>query len=503
MTSPWVTAAAPIPSQRQPPIPPPPPFPPGDPRLGPPQAGYPAPPWMQQQAQPQVQQWQPQGPYGWQGAPARQLGRGPAVGLIAGAVAIVVVAIAVAWRISPRSGYLPPSVAQPPVVTTQNGSTPGTAPRIVPADPVPVAKAPTHGLDFGKAPTLAAVLPKIEAYVEEARGHHFVRPVTVTPLAPQAFLAQLHKGEPSSADEKAFVDGEGATLEALRLLPAHTDLAATMAAQTDQQVGGFYDPVSKQLFIRGTTLNPLGQVIVAHELTHALDDQYFDLYALEKKAADSDQELAIRSLIEGDARSVEDRFRAALVPVERSRADADEKAEFGSPAGAEPPIFLELQSSFPYEVGKLFVDQLRAHGGTPTLDAAFTRPPISTLQILDPQGTFLTRVDPIGHGSGTLPADQGKSVAQDSLGAFGLAAVLSEKAPTHLLEQTAAVDGWDGDSYITTVKGSETCVRDTISTRDQAGEDALHTALLAWTATHDGSSVTKGPSSLLFISCIG
>ena len=467
---------------------------------------------MQQQALPT--QWQPRPPAqsGWQPsweppAPRRRLGRLPAVGLIAGAVAVVVVAIAVAWRISPRSGYLPPDVAQPGVVVVngQPGGTVAAHPRVVPADPLPVGKAPTHGIDFGKAPALAAVVPKIEAYVEEARGHHFVHAVTVTPLAPQAFLAMLHKGEPSGADETASVNGEDATLEALGLLPQHTDLAKTLAAQADQSVGGFYDPMTKQLYIRGTTLNPLGQVIVAHELTHALDDQYFDLYALEKQAGDSDQDLAIHSLIEGDARSLENRFRAALVPAERSRADAEEKAEYGSAAGApEPPVFLELQSSFPYEVGSMFVDYLRGHGGTATLDAAFTQPPSSTLQILDPQGTFLDRIDPIGYGTQVeFPTKPGERLDRDRLGAFGLAAVLSEKAPTDLLAQIATVDGWDGDEYVTTRDGGKTCVRDTISTRDAAGAATLYSALHAWAATHAGASVTDGPTALLFVSCVG
>jgi hypothetical protein len=448
-----------------------------------------------------MQQPQPQWPQQLAAVPtARKLGALPTVGLVVGACAAIVVAIATAWTLSPRNGYLSPSVAQPPVVYGGHAGVPAAPP----TDATPLPKAPTKGLDLGTSPALSAVLPRIEAFVEESRGHRFQRQVTVTSLADKAFLAQLHKGSGSGADVSAQIDGEDATLEALHLLPRHTDLAATLAAQRDQSVGGFYDPVTKQLFVRGTTLNPLGQTIVAHELTHALDDQYFDLRKLQDQSRNSDQDQAIRSLIEGDARSVENRFRAALVPAERTLVDAEEKAEFGPAAGAaQPPIFLELDSAFPYEVGARFVDYLRGHGGTRTLDKAFMVPPSSTLQILDPRGAFLQRADPITYADGgKVQGAPGTTVSQDTLGAFGLAAVLSEKSPLALLHQTATVESWNGDHYLTLRSGSRVCVRDTISTR--GSPDVLYEALSSWTGVHPGASVTKTKGgTLLFVSCVG
>jgi hypothetical protein len=500
MTTPaWEASQAP--AQRPYPgvIPPPPPFPPGDPRLGVAQAGYPTPAWMQltitqQPTWPQVQL-----------RPAPR--RGPVVAGLVGVAGVLAVILGVAWAVSSYYGTSATAGGPGVIVVHPGNGAPATVTQPPLSNlPQPPA-APTAGLDFGTAPALSAVLPQIEQFVEESRGHRFQRQVTVTPLADKAFLAQLAKGSSSGAAASAAIDGEDATLEALHLLPQHTDLAATLAAQRDQAVGGLYDPVSKQLFIRGTTLNPLGQVIVAHELTHALDDQYFDLRHLQEAAANSDQDQAIRSLIEGDARSVENRFRAALMPAERNRADAEQKAEFGAAGRAtKPPIFLELDSAFPYEVGAMFVDYLRAHGGTPTLDAAFTLPPTSTLQILDPQGAFLHRVDPVLYNDpGAPPREQGKGVAQDRLGAFGLAAVLAEKAPSDLLRETAVVTGWNGDRYVTTRNGSKTCVRDTISTRDAAGADSLYSALASWAARHPGASVTRAapPGTLLLRSCVG
>lgn len=450
----WQSAAL-----RQP-IPPPPPFPPGDPRLGPPQSGYPAPGWMRAQPQPWVQLHPGPGP---------SRARSTSVALMAGigAVAVALVVAVLSYGTTPT---VEPST-QPAVV--------------VPADTRPLAPAPTSGINLGTSPSLAIALPQIEAFVEKARGHRFLQPVTVTPLADRAFLTQLHKGD-SEADGAA-VKGQEATYEALHLLPLHTDLAATLAAQTDQGVGGFYDPASKQLFVRSAALDPLAQVIVAHELTHALDDQYFGLQGLLTEAQNGDQEMAVRSLAEGDARSVEDRFRAAMVPSQRALAASEEKSEFGTGSADSTPLFLEISSEFPYDVGEQFVDVLRSTGGAAAVDAAFRAPPSSTLQIMDPHGSYLHRRDPIVFGTSVGPPQgaAGKVVDQDQLGAFGLASLLSERTPSRLLDQQA-VAYWDGDRYTTTRDGGQVCTRDTIETVNAAGRKALEAALRTWTRTHPG-----------------
>jgi hypothetical protein len=361
-----------------------------------------------------------------------------------------------------------------------------------------LASAPTSGLDFGGSPKLAAVLPKIELFVEESRGHRYKHAVAVTPLSDKAFLAQLHK-----ANGPATGDDSDATAKALHLLPAGLDTAKVEAAASDADVAGFYDFATKHLYVRSTTLNPLTQSILAHELTHALDDQYFNLAHVEKLGRNSDQEEAIVSLVEGDARSVEDHFSAALTPHRQQQEKAELTAQYGS-AADHTPFVLELFSQFPYVLGSEFVNELHDNGGAAAIDAAFRKPPTSTLQILDPLAFFVHRVDAITVAAPAVPTTAGtKLIDRDTLGPLVLAAVLAEAKPTSWGQQ-AAVEEWAGDSYVTTRTAGRTCVRDSIRTPDGTSRIILGTALTAWARTHSGSSVTvTGTTSLLLVSCTG
>ncbi len=467
-------------------IPPPPPFPPGDPRLVAPQGWASAPPAFRN-------------PYQAQPAPAANTpGRRPTVALAAGIGAVVIVGVAiVASVLNPARNVAAP----PPAHTYAQPSVP-TGDPAKPAVPLPPA--PTKGIDLGTSPSLNVALPKLEAYVEKARGHRFLKPVTVTPLADKAFLAALNKGEKPTPAEVAANHGSSLTLKALHLVPRDTDLAKAMAAQQASDVGGFYDPRTKRLYVRSAKLNPLAQVIVVHELTHALDDQYFDLAKLQRRAKSGDEDEAITSLIEGDARSVEDRFRAALVPAERKQVAAEEAAQYGPAEGTTPKFgFLDLYQAFPYELGAVFVKDIRAGGGAAAVDAAFRRPPISTLEVLAPTLFLQHRSSVMVFGKVTK-SSKGTIVDQDNMGALGIAAVLSEADPRKALSESSA-GYWGGDHYVTTTRGNRTCVTDRIEATSPLGRGYLLGSLTVWTQTHPGSSAIKGPTatSIVLTSCIG
>ena len=414
---------------------------------------------------------------------------------LAGLVGVAAVAAAGAWF---AFGHGSSSSATPLVVTP--AVAPATTAAVVVTPTVaPLAAPPTRDLDLGAAPKLSAALPQLELFVEEARGHRFTKPLAVTPLGNKAFVAALIKTDGVS---KTNPDA-GASPKALHLLPPGFD---ANASGSYDDIGGFYDPTTKHLYVRSITLNPLAQSIIAHEMTHALDDEYFDLTKIQRAGRNSDQDEAIRSLIEGDARAVENRFNTALTTQRKAQQDAERSALLGATeaqagGGAPSPFVLELFALFPYEIGSSFIDQLVNDGGQSRVDQAFRRPPTSTLQIIDPGTRFLHRVD--ARKVAALPAGPGRVVERDVAGALALSAVLSEAAPTRWLLQTS-VQAWAGDSYVTTKVGSRTCVRDAIRTTDAAGRIRLGHALTAWSHQHAGASATvTGPTSLLLVSCAG
>src|SRR4051812_48923949 len=131
----------------------------------------------------------------------------------------------------------------------------------------------------GKAqrpPDLVAKVPLIAHRVERIRGEtfkHVPRPRVVSPKqAEKEGLASLDRSYPARsrhADEEV--------LKLLGLLPRNADLRKLSGAVFGEQVAGYYDPRTKRLTVVRGARGFAGEVVLAHELTHALEDQRFKL----------------------------------------------------------------------------------------------------------------------------------------------------------------------------------------------------------------------------------
>lgn len=278
-----------------------------------------------------------------------------------------------------------------------------------------------------------ARLPALQAFVQRARGLPFLRPVQVEVLDDRAFVSALQ--EPSEQEAEAAGDGE-ATLRALGLLTQDEDLDAALADSLADAVAGFYDPEDGRLVVRGTAFHPFVEMVLVHELTHALQDQHFDLSRPDLQGADDERQIAFDALVEGDATRVEQAWLQEQ-PADVQRAVGRElERRYGD---AEPgPRAVEALLGYPYFAGPELVRQLLEQGGQPRLDEAFRTPPTTTEQVrvLGPGALVVPRPD-------DLPA--GEVVDEGVLGEFGLVLLLS-RATDELAE---APDGWDGDRYAT------------------------------------------------------
>jgi len=177
---------------------------------------------------------------------------------------------------------------------------------------------------------LARLAGEVAKEVEALRGWKFKMPVSkrfVTPKDVRAYLdKQVAEQCPPEKVKRLQV-----FLRMVGLLPADCDLKRTFLDLLQEQVGGYYDSKADALCLvdRGEPLPPLVQrVILAHELTHALDDQYVDLDAfLEKRIGQSeDMDLVAMSVVEGSATALMTRYmaRAAL----SGRYDAGQLQEY-------------------------------------------------------------------------------------------------------------------------------------------------------------------------------
>lgn len=338
-------------------------------------------------------------------------------------------------------------------------------------------------------PATEAVVTELEAFVESARGLRFVAPVDVSVLGDRAFRRALSDGDPLQDQYGDAV--EAGVLRALGLVKPGQDLGG--ADTTDPEtVAGFYDTDTKKLVVRGGTLTPFVRQVLVHELTHALDDQHFDL---DPDLEDDEAALAFDALVEGDAMNVEMRYVDSLPEDQRRQAHAEEDAIYGAvDTAGVPDVLLDL-GDFPYTEGPVLVAALLAAGGTARLDAAFGAPPTTSAEVLHPE-RFLA-----GRGRAPVPeVDAGGRVVDDGvLGEFLLDRILAESTSPEEADRDAA--GWAGDRYVAWRSGKRTCLRATIVTDSEAEAAELTAGLRRWAGDHAGATVEPAGAAVSFSRC--
>jgi hypothetical protein len=250
----------------------------------------------------------------------------------------------------------------------------------------------------------------------------------------------------------------GRALITMGALPAGTDLYKAVVDLQRSQVLGFYNTVTHRLVFQSKGFTPLARFTLAHELTHALQDQNFGLGLLDKliQSCRSDRAEAYRSLVEGDA--VETQFQWA-----RTNLSADEilklKQEWAAipPPPASVPKFVQEGFGFPYDAGPRFVETLLARGGLDAVDEAIRHPPVSTEQVLHPARypkdvPQSVRVPDISKKLGK----GWKAIDFSDVGEGFLRNLFQLSLPASESERAAA--GWDGGQYRAFGRGFHTAV---------------------------------------------
>ncbi len=337
---------------------------------------------------------------------------------------------------------------------------------------------------------------QIVQFVEVVRGHEFVTPPVVEFLSESDFraevLASLDAAKPGvDADEVAFT--------ALGWIQPGVSLWEQYRIAFGGGVVGFYDPVSKELKVRGTDLTPYRREVIAHELTHALDDQLFDLNDISSDGLIDEDYLAALVAIEGSASEVQRRYFDSMSDFERLQ-DLAEQLQLGSdPALLQVPITLLTLTSAPYLRGAVFQDELIAALGNPAgPDLSLTRYPATTEQAFD-TARFLA--DEPAVAVPTPPAG-GAVVRSGPFGQFMLTLLLREGLALDAVDPVTV--GWAGDSYVTWTDGTADCLR--LDTRMDTAEQAtaLAGALTTWSGRHPGATVeATAPDTVRLTSCAG
>ena len=334
------------------------------------------------------------------------------------------------------------------------------------------------------------ILPLVE-FVERERGLSFEHPVTVDFLSEDEWREQADIDEEEILDEDAQLleHGEG-LFRAVGLAEGDLDLLSDTEELGASGTVGRYTFEDETITVRGTDLTPKIEATLVHEITHALQDQQFDVGdRLEAVSEEDTDEESLRVLVEGDADRIEDIWVEALSDQDREALDAAraEESTAADEALDELPASLVAFFASDYILGAGFMDVLEAADGVAAIDAAFETPPGSEEQVLDPisflVGDEATEVD---------PPDVDGEVVEDLDGEFGAVTwflMLAER--TDPVAALAAVDGWGGDQFRVYRDGDRTCAALRFVGEDEDAAATMEAALTSWAgAMPDEADVT-------------
>jgi hypothetical protein len=247
-----------------------------------------------------------------------------------------------------------------------------------------------------------------------------------------------------------------ATLRAFGLISKSFDLKSFLVSFYTEQAAGFYDPPTKTMYIADWIPPDMQGMVLAHELTHALQDQNFNLEGYMKVVKNNDDaEAARQAVVEGYATAAMFQSMLGGVPLPNMTGFdtvlgpliRQQMAEF--PVFSKAPFFFRLQALFPYIQGAGFIGSGLSRVNWKGLNELFTSPPSSTKAIFQPDVYFNHISLPEIHLPSTTPLGsiQGlKLLDENTLGQLGFDELLGQ----FLSEDTATTTSgnWMGDRYI-------------------------------------------------------
>ncbi|MCX7619587.1 MAG: hypothetical protein N2037_01935 [Acidimicrobiales bacterium] len=372
-------------------------------------------------------------------------------------------------RVDVAVDELPTSTTQPPSTRRAPAtSAPRSTTTFPPADPA----------------TIEREVETLSRFVEQKRGLTFKQKVQVHVAGDEEFNRLLLE---DFDEEREDLEKAAAAFEALGMVEPGTDVAGALRKLLEVGVLGFYDPEKDELVVRGDHLSPYVRQTIVHELTHALDDQWFDLDRPEYDERHDEVGFGLSAVAEGNARRIEQAYEAQMTPEEKAARDREE-AEFIPDLRelASIPAILIQQISAPYDIGESLVEQLKAIGGQDAVDEALSDPPSTTEQALDVD-KYLARepAEPVA-----TPPAEGEIVDSGMFGELMTRLLLDDVGTSTEVDRAAR--GWGGDAYVVW-RGTDrrACARIDWRMETPTDADELGTMLRRWVFSQVRASVEE------------
>ena len=275
---------------------------------------------------------------------------------------------------------------------------------------------------------------------------------------------------------------EELSLKKLGFLPREFNLREFLVKSTGQEIAGYYDEETKTISLLNWVPFDHQEPILAHELTHALQDQNYDLKkwmraplpsqkdGAKKDVADADGAVddgatARKAAVEGQAMVVYVDY--VLAPLGRNLADTPEliyqmeepavKAVADSQMMHDAPMILRESGSFAYNDGLIFEGELLHKGGKEMAFAGvFARPPRNSHEVLHPEVYINNEKTPrVGLPDlKTILGDQYGVYDSGGVGELDVRALLKQYGERKIADEVSAA--WQGGAYETYLRKGKT-----------------------------------------------
>ena len=312
-----------------------------------------------------------------------------------------------ALGLGPRSlaQATPPTQAQEPA-REGSASQPAAPPTQAPSPRQTPQAEPEHRITRAEADELLRSIDAIVQFDSRDTGlrlHHNIKRKFTSRDEVARFVSDRF-----SEDEQAQrLKRSEVVLKRFGLIPRNFHLEPFMLELLKEQVAGYYNSKDKTVYLLDWVEPESQKPVMAHELTHALQDQNFGIekwMGKNPKAGSkmqteiqSDEQMAAReAVVEGQAMIA--MLDYMLAPAGQSVLTAPllvQAMEAGmmdgdnSPVFTRAPLYLKEVLVFPYTYGTEFVRELLARGGKERAFAGvFKNPPLDTRQIMEPK-TYL------------------------------------------------------------------------------------------------------------------
>jgi len=316
-----------------------------------------------------------------------------------------------------------------------------------------------------KDPVDPALVRQVKSRLAALRGLDFKADVPIEVRGQAAMLRYFEQ------DLEEDFGADGLALKSLAygklgLIPPKVDLKKALLEFYDAQVVAFYDPKKKKLVVPESLAEVIAArggesgepvLILAHELTHALQDQHFSLAERTARGSDDDGDLALRAVIEGDATLAGYAYMglgpAALAQM--GRAIQDNMKETRATLPNVPEAIIE-EMLFQYYGGVAFVLRLLEERDWRAVDALYAAPPLSTEQVLHPEKYFTFPDPPTKIELNDLAAlfpPGWRQIENNVMGELMVRVLFARflgEADAKLVSE-----GWDGDRFVAFRRGDE------------------------------------------------